>query len=197
GLAVGRVEHGVAAPAAAFARGVGPLLAARAVMGSAAAFIMPATLSILTNVFTDARERSAAIGVWAGVAGVGVAIGPVLGGFLLDHFWWGSVFFVNVPIVAVALVAGRLLVPDSRNPNRPRLDLAGAALSVVGLVSLVWAIIEAPRRGWTDPATLGAFAVAASSLAAFVVRELTAAQPMLDMRFFRNPRFTAASATIT
>jgi MFS family permease len=115
-------------------------------MGAAAAFIMPATLSILTNTFTDARERAAATGIWSGVIGIGVVLGPLAGGFLLDHFWWGSVFVVNVPIAAVAIVAGRFLVPESRDPDAPRVDWTGGALSVIGLVALVTAIIEAPTR---------------------------------------------------
>ncbi len=125
-LTLGLFIFGAASAAAAFAGGVTPLIAARAVMGIGAALIMPATLSILTNVFTDARERALAIGLWSGVAGIAVALGPVTGGFLLDHFWWGSVFIVNVPIVIAAIVAGHFLVPTSRNPQRPRLDLVGA-----------------------------------------------------------------------
>src|SRR3954463_14290212 len=103
-------------------------------MGIGAALIMPATLSILTNVFTDARERALAIGLWSGVAGIAVALGPVTGGFLLEHFWWGSVVIVNATRVTAALVAGRFLAPDSRNPEKPALDLVGAGLSIVGLV---------------------------------------------------------------
>src|SRR5262249_56627455 len=128
---------GGASAAAAFSGSVSSLIAARAVMGIGAALIMPATLSILTNVFTDARERALAIGIWSGVAGIAVAMGPVAGGFLLEHFWWGSVFVVNVPIVVVAIIAGRFFVPQSRNPHRPRIDIVGAVLSIVGLVALV------------------------------------------------------------
>ncbi len=196
-LTAGLVVFGLASTAAAFSNGVSELIAARAVMGAAAAFIMPATLSILTNVFTDARERAAAIGIWAGVAGAGVAIGPVAGGFLLDHFWWGSVFIVNVPIVIGALIAGRFLVPESRASDRQRLDLVGAALSIIGLVSLVWAIIEAPDHGWGGARTLGGFLVALVAIASFITWERRIPQPMLDVRFFKNPRFSAASGTIT
>ena len=116
-------------------------------MGAGAAFIMPATLSLLTNTFTDARERAMAIGIWSAIVGIGVVLGPLAGGFLLDHFWWGSVFVVNVPIAALAIVAGRILVPESRDPDAPRVDWTGGALSGVGLVALVWAIIEAPNQG--------------------------------------------------
>ncbi len=195
-LLAGLAVFGAASAAAAFANGVTELVTARAVMGGAAAFIMPATLSILTNVFTDATERAAAIGMWAGVAGVGVALGPVLGGFLLDHFWWGSVFIVNVPIVVIALVAVRAIVPESRSRDHARLDWLGGLLSIVGLVSLVWAIIEAPTHGWTAPETIVGAVVAVVSITAFVTWERRVPDPMLDVRFFRNARFSAASATI-
>jgi EmrB/QacA subfamily drug resistance transporter len=196
-LTVGLVVFGAASTAAAFAGGIDSLIAARAAMGVGAALIMPATLSILTNVFTDTRERALAIGLWSGVAGLAVALGPVAGGFLLEHFWWGSVFIVNVPIVVAAVVAGAFLVPDSRNPQRPRLDLLGAALSIVGLGALVAAIIEAPSNGWTDPPILAGFAVAAVAVVAFVWWERRVDEPMLDVRFFANPRFTAASVNVT
>jgi EmrB/QacA subfamily drug resistance transporter len=196
-LTLGLVIFGGASAAAAFAGGVTPLIGARAVMGIGAALIMPATLSILTNVFTDARERALAIGLWSGVAGIAVALGPVTGGFLLDHFWWGSVFIVNVPIVIGALVAGRFLVPTSRNPQRPRIDVVGAGLSIVALGSLVASIIEAPSNGWTDPLILAGFAVAVGAMVAFVLWERHVEEPMLDVRFFANARFSAASVNVT
>jgi EmrB/QacA subfamily drug resistance transporter len=196
-LNVGLVVFGAASTVAAFAGGVNALVAARAVMGIGAALIMPATLSILTNVFTDARERAIAIALWSAVAGVAVALGPVSGGFLLEHFWWGSVFIINIPVVAVALLAGRFLVPTSRDPAAPRIDWGGALLSIVGLTALVWSIIEAPERGWTSSGVVGGFAVAIVVLAAFVRWELRRTEPMLDLRFFTNARFTAASAAIT
>jgi MFS transporter, DHA2 family, multidrug resistance protein len=196
-LTLGLVIFGGASAAAAFAGGVTPLIAARAVMGIGAALIMPATLSILTNVFTDTRERALAIGLWSGVAGIAVALGPVTGGFLLDHFWWGSVFIVNVPIVIAALVAGRFLVPTSRNPQRPRIDVVGAGLSIVALGALVASIIEAPSNGWTDPLILTGFAVAVGAMVAFVLWERHVEEPMLDVRFFANARFSAASVNVT
>ncbi len=196
-LTLGLVIFGAASAAAAFADGVTPLIAARAVMGVGAALIMPATLSILTNVFTDARERALAIGLWSGVAGIAVALGPVTGGFLLDHFWWGSVFIVNVPIVIAAIIAGRFLVPTSRNPEHPKLDLVGAALSIVGLGALVAVIIEAPSNGWTNPLILAGFAVAVVALVTFVWWERRIDEPMLDVRFFANARFSAASVNVT
>jgi EmrB/QacA subfamily drug resistance transporter len=121
----------------------------------------------------------------------------VTGGFLLEHFWWGSVFIVNVPIVLIALAAGRFLVPTSRDPAAPRIDVPGAVLSIVGLTALVWSIIEAPEKGWTSTPVVTGFVIAASVLAAFGWWELRTRQPMLDLRFFTNPRFTAASASIT
>src|SRR4051794_34155240 len=196
-LTAGLVVFGGASAAAAFSGSVGALIGARAVMGVGAALIMPATLSILTNVFTDSRERALAIGLWSGVAGVAVALGPVTGGFLLEHFWWGSVFIVNVPIVVAAIVAGFFLVPNSRNPQRPKLDLVGAGLSIVGLGALVASIIEAPSNGWTDPLILAGFAVAVVAVATFVWWERRIDEPMLDVRFFANPRFTAASVNVT
>src|SRR4029079_6364239 len=156
-LTIGLVIFGLASAAAATANDVNQLITARAVMGVGAALIMPATLSILTNVFTNARERAIAIGIWSGVAGVAVALGPVVGGFLLDHFWWGSVFIVNVPIVIGALVAGAFLVPKSRSAIAHRIDWIGALLSIVALGSLVWSIIEAPSKGWTSSTILAGF----------------------------------------
>src|SRR4051812_43232388 len=148
-LLAGLGGFGGASACAAYAGGVDGLIVARAVMGAGAAFIMPATLSLLISVFADARDRRLAIGIWAGTAGVGVALGPVVGGVLLDHFSWGSIFIVNVPLVALALIAGRRLLPESRDPVARRVDWAGAALSVVVLVALERAAIEAPSEGRT------------------------------------------------
>ena len=196
-LLAGLVVFGAASAAAAYAGGVDGLIVARAVMGAGAAFIMPATLSLLISVFTDARERTMAIGIWAATAGLGVALGPVVGGFLLDHFWWGSIFIVNVPLAAIAVVAGRILIPESRDPVARRIDWTGAALSGAGLVALVWAVIEAPSKGWTSAPVVGAAAFAAVALAAFVVQQRRTADPLLDVRLFSDPRFTAATGTIT
>jgi EmrB/QacA subfamily drug resistance transporter len=192
GLAV----FGVASGCAAYAGGVDGLIVARAVMGAGAAFIMPATLSLLVSVFTDTRERAMALGIWAATAGLGVALGPVVGGVLLDHFWWGSIFIVNVPLTAIAVVAGSRLIPESRDPVARRLDWMGAALSGAGLVALVWAVIEAPSRGWTSAPVLSAGALAAVALIAFVMWQRHVEEPLLDVRLFRDARFTAASATI-
>lgn len=195
-LTTGLVIMGVASMAALFASTANHLIAIRALMGVGGALVMPATLSILTNVFVDGRERARAIAVWAAFAGAGGAIGPVAGGFLLEHFWWGSVFLINVPVVIVAIVANRVLVPTSREVGAPRLDLVGAGLSIVGLVSLVFAIIEG-QHGWTEPAVIGGFATAAVALVAFVLWERWVEAPMLDVSFFKNRRFSAASGAIT
>jgi EmrB/QacA subfamily drug resistance transporter len=195
-LLAGLAVFGIASGCAAHAGGVDGLILYRAVMGAGAAFIMPATLSLLISVFTDTRERTMAIGIWAATAGLGVALGPVAGGFLLDHFWWGSIFIVNVPLTAIAIVAGRKLIPESRDPIARRIDWPGAGLSGVGLVAFVWAIIEAPAKGWTSAPVLGAGALAALALVAFVVRQRSIEAPLLDVHLFKNPRFTAASSII-
>ncbi|HEX3623239.1 MAG TPA: MFS transporter [Acidimicrobiales bacterium] len=173
------------------------LIVARALMGLAAAFIFPATLAILTNTFTIAKERAAAIGVWTGVVGLAVALGPLSGGALLQRFWWGSIFFVNIPVAAIALALGMWLIPTTRDPAAPRLDFLGFALSIVGIVTVVYTTIEAPGRGWSNPATVGGYAVGVGVLAFFAIWERRVAQPMLDVTLFRNIRFSAASFSIT
>lgn len=196
-LAIGLVVFCVGSFASALAGSAGALILTRSFMGIGAALIMPATLSLLTNVFRDPRERARAIGVWAAVAGAGGAFGPIVGGFLLEHFSWGSVFMINVPITLVALVAGRFLLPSSSDPHAPRLDLVGAALSVAGLVAVLWGIIEAPVKGWSDPMVIVPLIGGLVVLALFVVWELRCDHPMLDVRFFRNPRFSAANSAVT
>lgn len=195
-LQVGLVIFALASGLAAMSGTSAQLIAARCVMGLGAAFVMPATLSIITNIFTDAKERARAIAIWAGMAGVGVALGPVVGGWLLEHFWWGSVFLINLPIVALALVAGRALLPESQEDNPSRLDVVGAVLSIAAIGMLLWAIIEGPVKGWSEPGTLVAFAAAAALLVGFFVWESRVDNPMLDVGFFADPRFSAASAGI-
>jgi EmrB/QacA subfamily drug resistance transporter len=194
-LDVGLLVFGAGSAASAVAGSAEVLIAARAAMGIGAALIMPATLSIITTIFPP-TERGRAIGVWAGMAGLGVVVGPVIGGWLLEHFWWGSVFLINLPVVALAIGAGWPLVPESRDPSATPLDLLGAALSVTGLVALVYGIIQAPEDGWTDPRILAAFGIAAVLAVAFIWRERRVPHPMLPMEFFGNPRFSAASGAI-
>jgi EmrB/QacA subfamily drug resistance transporter len=196
-LSFGLVVFALASGASALAQSSGQLIALRALTGVGAALIFPATLSIITHVFPDPTERQRAIAIWAGTAGVGIGLGPVLGGFLLRHFYWGSVFWVNVPICALALMAGLFVVPTSRDPDQAPLDLPGAGLSIAGLSTLVWAIIEGPSRGWTSTPVLVAFAGAGVVGALFVLVELRRRHPMLDLRLFANPRFTAASLAMT
>lgn len=196
-LAGGLLVFGIGSALAAWSGSAGALIVARVVMGVGAAAIMPATLSILTNVFTEPGERAKAIAMWSAVSGLGIAIGPTLGGWLLEHFWWGSIFMVNLPIVALALVAGRLVVPPSRNPNRQALDPIGLVTSVAGVVAVVYAIIEAPDYGWLSARTIGVTVAGVAILAGWVVFELRSSHPMVDLRVFRNARFSAASFSIT
>jgi EmrB/QacA subfamily drug resistance transporter len=176
---------------------IAALIVARCLMGLAAALIFPATLAILTNTFTDAKERGAAVGVWTAITGLAVALGPVTGGLLLEHFSWGSVFFVSVPIAAVALALGAWLVPTSRDPAAPRLDLLGFALSILGVGVVVYTTIEAPSQGWLAAGTLAGYAAGIALLASFAVWERRVAEPLLDIALFRNIRFSAASFSIT
>jgi len=196
-LTIGLVIFGTGSLLSAMATSPTMLIATRALMGVGGACIMPATLSIITNVFRDPIERGKAIGVWAGVSALGVGLGPITGGILLSHFWWGSVFLVNVPIAILALVLGYFLIPESRDPNAPKLDPLGAVLSITALASLLWAIIEAPTNGWGSSKTLVGFAVGGALLVGFLLWELHYSSPMLDIRFFKNPRFSAASGAIS
>ena len=195
-LLVGLVVFGFGSLASALAGSASQLIATRALQGVGAAFIMPSTLSILTNVFDD-TERGRAIGIWAGVSGLGVAIGPVAGGWLLDHYWWGAIFMVNLPIVVVAVIAVVFIVPTSRDPSGAHIDYLGTVLSVAMLVTLLFAIIEGPSHGWGSTLILSCFAAGAVLVTAFVLWELHVDHPMLDVSFFSNPRFSAASIAIT
>lgn len=194
-LNTGMVLFAAASAASAWAGSPEVLIATRAAMGVGAALIMPSTLSIITDVFPPV-ERGRAIALWAAMAGLGIIVGPVVGGWLLGEFWWGSVFLVNLPVIAVALLGAALVVPESKDPHATPLDPLGAVMSIAGLSALVYGIIEAPAHGWSDPVTLAAFAVAAVLSVAFVTWERRAPHPMLHMEFFANPRFSAASAAI-
>jgi EmrB/QacA subfamily drug resistance transporter len=166
-------------------------------MGIGGALIMPSTLSILGDVFPDRAERTRAIAIWAAMAAVGIALGPVLGGLLLAHFSWGSIFLVNVPVVAAALVGGALLLPKSKDPAPLRMDLVGSALSIATLMTLVFAVIEGPGKGWTSSTVLGAAAAGGALLVAFLAWEAHSDHPMLDLHLFADRRFSAGALTLT
>ncbi|MFD2768383.1 MFS transporter [Micromonospora eburnea] len=194
-LLIGLALFGLASLVSAYAQDPAQLIAARALMGVGGAAIMPVTLSIISNVF-DPRERARAIGVWAGAVGLAVAIGPVLGGVLLEHYWWGSVFLINVPVVALGLVLVATLVPESRDPNPGRVDLPGVLLSVVGLVALTYGIIDGGEHGFGRPQVWAAIVGGLAVLAWFIIHELRSDHPSLDVRLFRVPRFAAPVAMV-
>jgi len=196
-LQIGMVVFAGTSAMAAFAGGPAELIAWRAAMGVGGALIFPATLAILVNVFTDAKQRTVAIAVWAATSGLAVALGPVSGGLLLRHFWWGSVFMVNVPVIAVAMVAIAFIVPTSRDLTMHRFDPLGIVLSIAGITVLVWSVIEGPKHGWLSPTSGAAFALAAALLAGFVVWERRSDHPMLDVGVFADMRFTAGSLSVT
>ena len=176
----------------AFSTTTASLIGARAFMGVGAAAIMPSTLSILTTVFHEPEARARAIGLWSGTNGLGLAIGPTVGGWLLAHYWWGSVFLINVPIAILTGVAALYLVPNSKNPHAKAPDLVGATASLVGIGLLLWAIIEGPGRGWASAAILGALAAAVLLLVGLVYWERRSAHPLLEISFFTRARFSVA-----
>jgi EmrB/QacA subfamily drug resistance transporter len=195
-LMVGMAAFGTTSVVAALSSNPGQLIAWRAAMGVGAALIFPATLALLVNVFTDARQRAIAISIWAATSGLAVALGPVTGGFLLEHFFWGSVFMVNVPVIVVAMIAIWRVVPTSRDTTIRRFDPLGIALSIAGVTVLVWAVIEGPKHGWTSLISIAAFGLAAALLAAFIRWERHSDHPMLDVAVFTNMRFTAGSVSV-
>ena len=194
-LFVGLATFALGSLLAALAPGTNELIAARALMGVGAAAIMPVTLSVVTNIFPE-RERARAIAVWSAAAGLGVAIGPLTGGWLIEHTDWRGIFLLNLPAVLVCALGATIFVPESRDPRPARLDLVGALLSIGGLGAFVYGLIEAPERGWSDPLILAAFAAGIAIGAAFIAWERRVAEPMLQLAVFRNPRFSAASASI-
>ncbi|HLH81921.1 MAG TPA: DHA2 family efflux MFS transporter permease subunit [Trebonia sp.] len=181
---------------AAFSGSVGMLIAARASMGIGGALMMPSTLALITSIFRDEAERQRAIGMWAGTTGVGIALGPIVGGLLLARFWWGSVFLINVPIAVLGLAFAVPVIPESRNPHALRPDLAGVLLSIAGLGLVLWSLIEAPVRGWTSVRVLAAGAGGLAVLAVFTFWEHRSDHPMLNLRFFRNRNFSAAVSSV-
>jgi EmrB/QacA subfamily drug resistance transporter len=196
-LLAGLTVFGAASVAGSFATSPGWLIAARAVMGLGAAMTFPATLSLISNVFTGRAERARAIGLWGAIGGVAIAMGPIVGGWLLEHFSWGSIFVAMGPVAAVAILLAVVSVPTSRDPERAKADVPGLVLSTAAMALLVFTIIEAPTYGWSAARTVAGFAGAAALIAAFIWREREAAHPMLDVRLFRNMRFSAASVSVT
>ena len=194
-LQVGLVVFALSSIAATFSTEAVHLIVARVAMGIGGALIMPSTLSVIANVFPPA-ERVKAITIWAGVSGLGVGLGPWIGGLLIENFDWSAVFLLNVPIAVLALILGFFLVPESRDPSGAPLDIPGAVLSIAGVSALVYGIIEAPASGWTDPAILASFAAAVVLGVAFAWRETHTAHPMLDLALFRDRRFTAGAGAI-
>ena len=195
-MQVALVFFGVFSLFAALSTSTVELISARVLMGVAAAFIFPATLAILTSIFTDHSERQKALGIWGATSGIAVAFGPIVGGALLEHYWYGSIFLVNIPIVLVTLLAGHYLIPVVGEQLRHKFDTIGVLLSTVGVTLLVFAIIQGPDWGWTSVGTLASFAGAAVFLVAFCLKELRTAMPLLDVRVFAIPRFSAGAGAI-
>ncbi|KMS87120.1 MFS transporter [Streptomyces regensis] len=192
-LIAGLALFGVGSLVAGLADSTGRLIAARAGMGIGGALLVTTTLAVAMQIFSP-EEQPKAIGIWSAVNALGFAGGPLIGGFVLDHFWWGAIFLINIPVAALGLVAVVVLVPESKNPRGDRPDLPGAVLSTIGMASLVYAIISGPEHGWTSARVLGTAAVAVLVLGAFAWWESRADEPMLDLHFFRDPRFTGAVA---
>ena len=195
-LCVGLIVFAAGSAASAFSTSVTALIAARSVMGLGAACIMPATLSIITDVFRGSEEQARAIGIWSGTTGLGIAIGPIAGGWLLAHFWWGSVFLINVPVALGGMLAAFRWVPESRDPARRPVDAFGAVLSTTGLAMLLWSIIEAPLRGWGSTLVLGVGAGALAILGLFVAWERRSRHPMLLLPVFGDRRFSVAMSAV-
>ncbi|MFF4256474.1 MFS transporter [Streptomyces sp. NPDC001663] len=192
-LIAGLALFGVGSLVAGLADTTGQLIAARAGMGVGGALLLTTTLAVAMQIFTP-EEQPKAIGIWAAVNALGFAIGPLLGGFMLNHFWWGAIFLINLPVVALGLVAVVALVPESKNPRGDRPDLLGALLSTIGMASLVFAIISGPEHGWASTRVLGTAAIAVVVLGGFAFWESRIPYPMLDLHFFRDRRFTGAVA---
>src|SRR5215475_10796366 len=196
-LLAGLAVFGIASFVGGFTTDPAQLIAARSVMGLGAAMTFPATLSLISNVFTERKERARAIGLWGAIAGVAIATGPIVGGWLLEHYSWAAIFIAMAPVAAAAAVTVALAVPASKDPDAAAVDIPGLVLSAAAMALLVFTIIEAPDYGWGSPRSIAGFAVGAVLLAAFIGWERRAAHPMLDVRLFRNMRFSAASGAVT
>ncbi|PZT69929.1 MFS transporter [Streptomyces sp. SW4] len=190
-LLIGATAFGAISVLNAYATTPELMIVARALLGVAGATLMPATLALIRNLFHDPRERSLAVGIWGATASAGTAVGPIAGGFLLEHFWWGSVFLINLPVMAVLVLVGIKLLPESRNPQPGPWDLSSVALSLIGMVGVVYAVKETAAHGFAWP-TLAAGLAGAAALYGFVRRQLTLPTPLLDMRLFRSRGFSGA-----
>ncbi|MEV7503426.1 MFS transporter [Streptomyces sp. NPDC093018] len=190
-LLCGATAFGAISVLNAYASSPELMILARALLGVAGATLMPATLALIRNLFHDPRERSLAVGIWGATASAGTAVGPIVGGFLLEHFWWGSVFLINLPVMAVLVLVGIRTLPESRNPNPGPWDLASVLLSLIGMIGVVYAVKEAATHGFSWP-TLAAGLLGAGALYGFVRRQLTMPAPLLDMRLFRHRGFSGA-----
>jgi EmrB/QacA subfamily drug resistance transporter len=196
-LLAGLGLFGLSSALGGLAANSGQLIAARCFMGLGAAMVFPSTLSLISNVFTERTERARAIGLWGATAGVAIALGPIVGGWLLGRFSWASIFFALAPVAAIVAALVARYVPTSRDPNVGPIDRRGFALSTSAMGLIVYTIIEAPDYGWVSPRSVAGFALGLGLLAAFIVWERRASAPMLDVGLFRNPRFAAACAAVT
>ena len=194
---IGLVLFGLASLAAAFSTSMTMLIACRALTGIAGAMVLPQTLSIIRASFTDPKSRGQAIGIWAGMFALGYGIGPVVGGILLEHFEWRSVFFLNIPVVIIALTGGYFFVQESRDRSAPKLDPIGVILSITGLSALVYGIIKVGEKGWTDESVIVSLCIGVITLVIFALWEIRSDHPMLPMRFFKNMSFTGANVAMT
>ncbi|MFE3147182.1 MFS transporter [Streptomyces sp. NPDC059218] len=192
-LIAGLALFGIGSLVAGLAQTSVQLIAARAGMGIGGALLMTTTLAVVVQIF-DETERVKAIGIWSTVSSLGFAVGPLIGGVMLDHFWWGAIFLINIPVAVIGLIAVARLVPESKNPSGERPDLLGALLSTIGMASVVYAIISGPGHGWTSGQVLLTAFVGVAVLTGFVLWELHIPHPMLDMHFFRNQKFIGAVA---
>jgi len=196
-LLAGLAVFGLASVAGGLTSTPGQLIVARCVMGLGAAMIFPATLSLISNVFTERGERARAIGLWGATVGAAIALGPIVGGWLLEQFNWTSIFFAMAPVAAVGAALVAWSVPTSRDPSANKTDGPGLVLSTAAMALLIYTIIEAPGHGWGSARSLASFALAVALFGAFIARELKTSEPMVDLSLFRNLRFTAASGSVT
>jgi EmrB/QacA subfamily drug resistance transporter len=195
-LLIGLTVFAVGSLTGAFSGTIAELIASRAFMGLGAALMFPSTLSLLVNVFTGRGERAMAIGLWGATTGIGIATGPIVGGWLLEHYWWGSIFAFMAIVAAGVAILVAVSVPGSRDPSTPPIDWRGLLLSAAGMTVLIFGVIEAPGWGWRSSAALGSIVGGVALVTMFILVEQRTEHPMLDVALFRNPRFTAASGSV-